>query len=407
MSKVSGTYPSLSRGVNQQPFEARLDGQHGEQVNLWSDPVHGLSRRRGTTLQYCYADNVFGPSYHQLPADQKAELRDFYASYQTIPYVTGGLELQVHYPTKPQPVWMRDIFAGADGGIRVTRKIQGSSQTSPGADVEVVSMGKVGDAQWNATRAFMFKGIAAACQVGRFMLFYPQETTFTMGAEVNTWAGDANSHWALEIKNGIPNRKYTVEYLLGGARHSYSYTTPSSSYSGTLSTADIPFSDPEYQKKVNDRVNAYNAAVTAWITTAAAQTRPQYIVDQLLAAGLQSQLVAAGCNVYGGSSASVTNTIVVECLNGAVADPVAFDSGDGSSVLVTGSQVSSLSALTGVHKYGKIVKIKPDRGEQAFYMRAVPVNTSGLTPVWGKCRWEECPGTITPPVANPMLVMAV
>ncbi len=53
MSKVSGAYPSLSRGVNQQPFEARLDGQHGEQVNMWSDPVHGLSRRRGTTLQYC------------------------------------------------------------------------------------------------------------------------------------------------------------------------------------------------------------------------------------------------------------------------------------------------------------------------------------------------------------------
>ena len=71
MSKVSGTYPSLSRGVNQQPFEARLDGQHGEQVNMWSDPVHGLSRRRGTILQYCYEDNVFGPSYFQLSDYEK------------------------------------------------------------------------------------------------------------------------------------------------------------------------------------------------------------------------------------------------------------------------------------------------------------------------------------------------
>ena len=134
MSKVSGTYPSLSRGVNQQPFEARLDGQHGEQVNMWSDPVHGLSRRRGTTLQSCYTDNVTGPSYHQLPEYQKRELRDFYASYRTVPYVTDGVELQVHYPTKPQPTWMQSPLSGGSGGIRVTRKIQGSGPLQPGAD---------------------------------------------------------------------------------------------------------------------------------------------------------------------------------------------------------------------------------------------------------------------------------
>ena len=72
MSKVSGAYPSLSRGVNQQPFEARLDGQHGEQVNMWSDPVHGLSRRRGTTRQACYPGNEFGPSYFELSDSQNA-----------------------------------------------------------------------------------------------------------------------------------------------------------------------------------------------------------------------------------------------------------------------------------------------------------------------------------------------
>ena len=134
MSKVSGTYPSLSRGVNQQPFEARLDGQHGEQVNMWSDPVHGLSRRRGTTLQYCSTNNVHGPSYHELSDYEKQELRDFYASYRTVPYVSDGRELQVHYPTKPQPAWMQGITAGGYGGIRVTRKIQGSGPLQPGAD---------------------------------------------------------------------------------------------------------------------------------------------------------------------------------------------------------------------------------------------------------------------------------
>ena len=200
MSKVSGTYPSLSRGVNQQPFEARLDGQHGEQVNMWSDPVHGLSRRRGTVIQSRGTDNVFGPSYHELSDYQKQELRDFYASYRTVPYVTDGLELQVHYPTKPQPLWMQSIFAGPDGGIRVTRKIQGSGPMQPGADVEPVGFGLHGEAENNATHAAMFKGIAAACQVGRFMLFVPNETAFTVPAESNYWASTANSSWAVEIK---------------------------------------------------------------------------------------------------------------------------------------------------------------------------------------------------------------
>ena len=294
MSKVSGTYPSLSRGVNQQPFEARLDGQHGEQVNMWSDPVHGLSRRRGTTLQACHTDNVYGPSYHQLSDFQKQELRDFYASYRTVPYVTDGLELQVHYPTKSQPAWMRSIFGGGSGGIRATRKIQGSGPLQPGADVEQVSFGSPGDSQYLATQEAMFKGIAAACQVGRFMLFVPNETAFTVPVESNYWSSVANSHWAVEIKQGVPNRKYSVSYLVDGAAYSFNYTTPSSAYNGTLNTSDIPFNDPEYQKKVNDRVNAYNSAVTQWITTAALQTRPAYIVDQLLTAGLGVPLQAAG-----------------------------------------------------------------------------------------------------------------
>ena len=407
MSKVSGTYPSLSRGVNQQPFEARLDGQHGEQVNMWSDPVRGLSRRRGTTLQYCYTDNVFGPSYHQLSDYQKRELRDFYASYRTVPYVTNGLELQVHYPTKPQPTWMQSLFAGGSGGIRVTRKIQGSGPLQPGADVEAVGFGVHDAAEYNATRAAMFKGIAAACQVGRFMLFMPNETEFTVPAETNYWAAKDNSHWAVEIKHGVPNRKYSVSYRADGDEYSWSYTTPSSAYNGVLNTSDIPPSDPEYQKKVNDRVNAYNSAVTQWITTAAQQTRPSYIVNQLRANGLDAPLVAVGSAVFGGTSHIIENTIVVVNTNGRTVNPSADDGGDGSNVQVTGSTVSSLDKLTSTHYYGKVVRIKPQRGDQSFYMKAVTADGTRSGAIWGKVRWEECPATKQEAIVNPMLVMAV
>lgn len=405
MTKVSGTYPSLSRGVNQQPFEARLDGQHGEQVNLWSDPVSGLSRRRGTVMQSRGVDNVFGPSYHSLSDADKLELREFYASYRTLPYTSDGLELQVHYPTKPQPAWMQPLTQGGQGGIRVTRKIQGAGPLQPGATIEDVGIGVVNDFQWEATRTAVFKGIAAACQVGRFMVFVPQSTSFTVPAEVDYWASAANSHWVVEIKQGIPNRTYTVSFLVDGTAYSYEYTTPSSSYSGTLSTADIPFSDPEYQKLVNDRVNAYNSAVTAWITTAAQQTRPAYIVDRLLAAGLATPLTAAGSSVYGGFIYNNQNVLVVYNTNGRTSNPSATDGGDNSTVAVVGDTVTSISALTTAHVYGKIVRVQPERGEASFYMKAVPKDAN--IGVWGSTRWEECPRTTQAAIASPFIIMAV
>ena len=405
MSKVSGTYPSLSRGVNQQPFEARLDGQHGEQINMWSDPVQGLTRRRGTILQQSEADNVNGPSYHQFTEAQQKEARDFYASYRTIPYTTEGLELQVHYPSKPMPTWMRPSTYGPGGGIRVSLKQTGTGVLVKGAAVEPVGLGTPSGSEAIRTRAAVDGGIAAACQVGRYMLFYPSGKPFAVPAETDYWDSDANSHWAIEVKQGAPNRTYKVGYYVDGVHYLFSYTTPSSAYSGTLDTSDILVSDPEYQKKVNDRVNAYNSAVTAWITTAAAQTRPQYIVDQLLAAGLAGPLTTVGSLVNGGSAHTVANVIVVRNTNGRTRSPTILDGGDGSFVAATGDTVNSLAHLTSAHAYGKVVRIQPERGNAAFYMKAVPDDDS--LEAWGQCRWEECPRTSQGQIENPMLAMAV
>lgn len=394
MSKVSGAYPSLSRGVNQQPFEARLDGQHGEQVNMWSDPVHGLSRRRGTTLQACYTDNVTGPSYHQLSEDQKQELRDFYASYRTVPYVTGGLELQVHYPTKPQPTWMQSPLSGGSGGIRVTRKIQGAGPLQLGADVEPVSFGIFGETEYNATSEVMFKGIAAACQVGRYMLFMPNSTDFAVPTEIDTWASVQNHPVALEIRVGVPNRTYKITAVVDDVNYVWTYTTPSSAYNGTLTTTDIPANDPEYQKKVNDRINAYNSAATQWITTAAQQTRPMYIAGQLVAQ-IDAVIYAAGGRVYWEDSG-----FIVRLSSGRAVNFTLTDGADGSSVAMAEKTVTSTSELPGLHWANKVVRIKPARGDASFYVRAV------AQPGSYRVRWEECPSTSQAPIQNPMLVMA-
>ena len=395
MSKVSGTYPSLSRGVNQQPFEARLDGQHGEQVNMWSDPVHGLSRRRGTVLQYCATDNPYGPSYHQLSDTQKKEMRDFYASYRTVPYVTDGLELQVHYPTKPTPLWMRAPQAPRSGVIKVTRKIQGAAELQPGAGVEPVGFGVYTDAEAAATYAAMHKGIAAACQVGRYMLFMPNSAAFTVPAEIDAWASEQNNSVAFEIRVGVPNRTYTITGMLNGVAHSWTYTTPSSAYSGTLHTSDIPANDPEYQKKVNDRVNAYNSAVTQWITTAAQQARPAYIAQQLVANMMHT--VAQ----HGGVTYQEENGVILYFGNNSGAGFAITDGADGSGVAMAEKTVTSTEELPGLHWPDKIVQIKPERGDASFYVRAVAQGGGS------RVRWEECPATSQAPIEAPMLIMAV
>jgi hypothetical protein len=46
--KTANSYGSLLRGVSQQVPQDRADGQHGEQVNMLSDPVNGLTRRHGS-----------------------------------------------------------------------------------------------------------------------------------------------------------------------------------------------------------------------------------------------------------------------------------------------------------------------------------------------------------------------
>ena len=49
--KTGGSYPSMLRGVSQQPADVRQGGQHAEQINLMPDPVEGLTRRRGTVYE--------------------------------------------------------------------------------------------------------------------------------------------------------------------------------------------------------------------------------------------------------------------------------------------------------------------------------------------------------------------
>lgn len=404
MSKVSGTYPSLSRGVNQQPFEARLDGQHGEQVNMWSDPVLGLTRRRGTILQYCSLDNVYGPSYHELNEEQQREYREWRAGFRTIPYTVDGKEFILHYPSGPKPSWITDMFKGPDIGVKASLKFDRVGSTEAYATGVPVLVGDLGHPEREKTWADCAKGFSGAVQVGRHVLLIPNNTPHQAPAEIDAWSEAANNSWCVEVTQGIPNRTYTLEFVVDGNSYSYAYTTPSSSYSGVLDTSDIPFNDPEYQKKVNDRVNAYNNAVTQWITTAALATRPAAIVKGWHDAGAPAPITTTGGTIVGTGTVA-PNIFLVHHPNGRSLLKGVTDGGSNESARLTGRTVDSISKLTKYHWVGHIVRVKPDRGGSAFYVKAV--RADGGFGEWGPVRWEECSRTrITSSVAPPWLVLS-
>ena len=391
MAKVSGAYPSISRGVSQQIPEARLDGQHEEQTNMWTDPVAGLARRRGTIQQDFLLTNSVG-SIHNLTAAQQAELRAYFAAYRSVPYNPDGQELVVHYPTLPKPSWA-NFTAQFPGGIWASQKIQ------PAGGAVIKPLGRGTGGTLAALQVKENRGFSGACQVGRYFLLYPNNTPFTHSAEVDNWKSRENNIAVVQIKAGLPNRLYSIFVQIGGMVHQFDYRTPSSSYSGTLDTSDIPVSDPEYTKKVNDRVNAYNSAVTQWITTAANNTRPAYIASQIAAAATAG--IGAVCQGAAGSAILLTWQYGVT-----IQAVTATDSGDDSAVAVTFDTVTSLDKLTSTHYVGKVVKVQPERGRDGFYMQAIG-EAQGGPAGWSRVRWEERSRTVQAAPEFPMVILGV
>ena len=433
MSKVSGAYPSLSRGVNQQPFEARLDGQHGEQVNMWSDPVNGLGRRRGTTMQDCAPAFSTQAGYHELDEAKQQQLRDYYASYRTIPFVVNNREFVVHYPSAPVPTWLRALPGQHKAGVHVTRKLSGAADSplGQGAGLAPLLLGDSSNPEGAKTVGAMHKGFAAATQVGRYLLLAPNDSPFTVGEERDIWNftprnpaeaatvfnARANAT-AIQIKAGLPNRKYelSMRVLVGvtWVEKAVSYTTPSSAYSGTLDTSDIPFNDPAYQKRVNDRVNAYNSAVTAWITTAANQTRPSWIAYKLGEACSQDVDISANVLVMaGGAGIGPGGTLYIHNKPPGLRydNPAITDGGNNESAVVAFRTVESMDALPNSHVNGKIMRVQPRRGDGAFYVKAELTegwhSTDPLDTSIGSVRWVECSRTAQTPIDSPLLALTV
>lgn len=366
MARVTGSYESITRGVSQQVPQDRRAGQCTAQVNMISDPVRGLARRRGSVLM----DELFVSGSNEASVADASNLRtykfsvgldDFTALYRHSPRTAGAA------------IPSMSVFN------RRTKKFLPVVSSS----AEIV-------------QSILQNGAVALVNVGRYLLLAPRGRlpSYTVSTTSKALQGpDVSVNGCVWVRAGAYSRTYrlTVTYT-SGTVVTVEHTTKPSAYPGILDTSDIAATDPEYQKKVNDRVHAYNTAVSQWIGEAAEDIRPENIAGNLYLA-----LVAA---VGAGAAGVLSGDGYIQFTSPhAVRSASISDGGDGTHVRATFSQVSDVSDLTPRFFAGEVVRVVPKSGSDlAYYLRATkrnPESPGGLEEVI----WREESGQVIIPFA--------
>ena len=360
MSKETGSFESLIRGVSEQVPHDRFIGQHWTQDNMVSDPVRGLARRQGSVMQ---TEKVATGVVYDA-----ATLADL-ANFKEFTFFINSVEYTLMY--------------------RPGTKVVGSS--APGIicynkDTNVILDVLAHAADSAGVITALDGGVSALTNVAKYMFLAPNNRFPDYTQVDNVAAGKGIlAGW---VRIGHYSRTYSVSFIqLSGAKVTATYTTPSSYYQGVLDTSDIPAGASDYQKQVNDRVYAYQTAVNQWIGTASAAIQPQNIALQL----------AIALNLAAGTTIALqhgSHVVGIGAWQGIEMD----DGGDGTSVKGVGQEVETTNDLTPIHYPGKHVRIRPRQGTKdgVYYVKAVPKD--GLYDgVYKEVSWQEAPGiTVTP-----------
>lgn len=370
MGKLSGGYESVVRGVSEQAPQNRRSGQHFAQVNMISDPVRGLARRHGSLLQDEVKLDISASQFEALLEDTQA--------HKTFPFYVGNDEFDVILRTTSDTAGL-----GQSGFAWCFNK-------SAREFIPIVY--NIDDP---ALDQLVSGGVSAVVNVGRYMYMAGNDVVPKV-ATVDVWNNAANrGRIAATIQLGAYSRTFSVTLVRpDSSKITGSYTTPSSSYPGTLDTSDIPLYQPDgttlnptYQKQVNDRVNAYNGEVTKWIGTAAAAITPANIATKI-AESFQSQ---------GVNASHIGGTVILE--DQQFNDASGSDGGDGSLIRVVGGDVDNVDLVNTLHWIGKVVRVPSETTTgNAVYLKAV-AKEAGTTG-WGPVIWRETAGfSITPQIA--------
>lgn len=360
MAKQVGTMAQLIHGVSEMEPHNRQPGKMWESVNFMDSATRGKSRRRGTRFM---AEQNLGASVARAVKDA--------ASMQEYTFFIDGYEYSLTYRSEASD-------AGAAHFAALLSKDDGKFYP-----ITYEQSTWVGD--------LVSGGVSALVCIGRYV-YLAGNTTLPRAESKEMWDNPENlQKLAGWIREGAYSRKFTVQLThVNGTKHDYSYTTKPAAYPELLDTSDIPFMkpgtnpeepDPEYQKHVNDRVNAYEGKKSEWIKLAA-----EDIVPANIARKLAEIITAAGI-----ASTSMESCVLIDDPN--YVDIKMLDDGNGSLVSYAGKEVSDPQFVTLYHWNGKVVRVRPSTGgdKESYYLKAV--NVDGVDG-WGKVEWVETAGVV-------------
>lgn len=377
MGKVVSSYPNITLGVSEQVPQDRRPGQHFAQDNLVSDPVRGLARRHGSVMQ----DEVI----LSAPAALYDTMVEDTIRHKEFTFFVDGTEYVLLYRTDQSLHSTVDEHSFAWCFNKDTNQFI-PIQLAAGDDI---------------LTQLVQGGVSATVNVGKY-IYLAGNDIVPRWTPTDKWGDAANkSKLVAWVRGGAYSRKFEVKLTDGtGVAVTGEYTTKSSSYPELLDTSDIPaliddpdapggpqIANPNYQKLVNDRTNAYNSAQNQWIGEAAADQAPENIATKIA-----EHLIAQGVTgvVVIGSHITINNALYTEITTD--------DNGDQSLIRGVGNQVTALELVSQVHWVGKIVKVRPKKnnGEDAFYLKAVAQD--GASTGFAEVRWVEAAGYEIKPV---------
>lgn len=356
MSRTSGSYDSVIRGVSQQAAHDRLPGQHWAQDNMISDPVRGLSRRHGSVRQHELTTST------PITADVLADLS---ARTEHTLFIHG-----VEYS-----LMVRDGSVPASAAAPIHAINKDTKRIMP---IQLTA----------AAEASAREGITTVCSAGQYILMGCKGRTAAATVTDNL-KPTAGQHVAW-IRGGAYSRTFKLFVTqVGGSVKEYAYTTMKSYYDQPLDTSDILWNlpgtdtpDPSYTKRINDRTNAYNSAVNKHIADAAKDITPENVAQKLAA------LVAVDYPATTADGAYVLFPVENVILSGE-------DGGNGEFIRVASKSVTSPEMLTERHYAGKVMTVQPKAaGSIPYYMKAEPTTDAvGFTEVV----WRETAGEVVTP----------
>lgn len=360
MAKVVSSFASVVRGVSEQVPQDRHPGQMYEQVNMVSDPVRGVARRQGSRN---LTDYMIRAGNFDEPL-----LKEIIRTYREYSYFMNGVEYSLLYRNGELPADKVDIlpliFLFDKSNNKVIPILEGTGLASY-KQYGLSSVTTVGD--------YLIASVNKAAPV------YTQDDQYAnTTAQACAW-----------VRGGAYSRTFTLRALsFDDVWHTATYTTMASSYPYLLDTSDIPATingqpNPDYQKLVNDRVNAYNSAATKWVGDAYMDQQPENIAQKLM-----DRLMANG---WGGAfiGRSGSSIWLTGCKQMSI-----DDGADGSLVRDTHKIVKTPDAVTALHFGGKVVMVRAPGQLDAYYLKFV--RSDGST-TFGAGTWIETPAqTVTP-----------